>query len=81
VAPSVARALQAIRRYGVAPEQIDHAVLSAINVTLYFASGGDDRVSNGFNQDIAENGRDFGRWAIRPASDFMALASPQNKLS
>jgi len=64
VAPSVTRALQAIKRYGVAPE---HAVLSAINVTLYLSSGGDDRVSEGFNRDLAGNGRDFGRWVMDPA--------------
>jgi len=67
MAPSVIRALQAIKRYGVAPEQIDHAVLSAINVTLYLSSAGDDRVSEGFNRDLAGNGRDFGRWVMEPA--------------
>ena len=67
MAPSVTRALEAIKRYGVAPEQIDHAVLSAINVTLYLSSGGDDRVSEGFNRDLAGNGRDFGRWLMEPA--------------
>ncbi len=67
MAPSVTRALQAIRRYAAAPEQIDHAVLAAINVTLYLASGGSDRVSEGFNRDIAGNGRAFGRRAAEPA--------------
>jgi hypothetical protein len=67
MAPSVTRALQAIKRYRVEPEQIDHAVLSAINVTLYLSSGGDDRVSEGFNRDLAGNGRDFGRWVMEPA--------------
>jgi hypothetical protein len=67
MAPSVTHALEAIKRYGVAPEQIDHAVLSAINVTLYLSSGGDDRVSEGFNRDLAGNGRDFGRWVMEPA--------------
>ena len=67
MAPSVTRALEAIKRHGVAPEQIDHAVLSAINVTLYLSSGGDDRVSEGFNRDLAGNGRDFGRWLMQPA--------------
>ncbi len=67
MAASVTRALQAIKRYGVSPEQIDHAVLSAINVTLYLSSGGDDRVSEGFNRDLAGNGRDFGRWVMGPA--------------
>jgi hypothetical protein len=66
VAPSVTRALQAIRRYAASPEQIDHAVLAAINVTLYLASGGDNRVSEGFNRDVAGNGRDFGRRAAEP---------------
>jgi hypothetical protein len=66
VAPSVTRALQAIRRYAASPEQIDHAVLAAINVTLYLASGGDNRVSEGFNRDVAENGRGFGRRAAEP---------------
>jgi cell division protein ZapA (FtsZ GTPase activity inhibitor) len=60
MAQSVLRALQAIKRYNAQPEQIDHAILSAINVTLCIASGGDDRVSEGFNQDIARSGRLFG---------------------
>lgn len=60
MAPSVLRALQAIKRYDAQPEQIDHAILSAINVTLCLASGGDDRVSEGFNQDVALSGRRFG---------------------
>lgn len=60
MAPSVLRALQAIKQYNARPEQIDHAILSAINVTLCLASGGDDRVSEGFNQDVALSGRRFG---------------------
>ena len=60
MAPSVLRALQAIKRYNARPEQIDHAILSAINVTLCLASGGNDRVSEGFNNDIAASGRRFG---------------------
>lgn len=60
MAPSVLRALQAIKRYNAQPEQIDHAILSAINVTLCLASGGDDRVAEGFNADIALSGRGFG---------------------
>lgn len=60
MAPSVLRALEAIRRYDAKPEQIDHAILCAINVTLCLASGGDDRVSEGFNQDVAHSGRLFG---------------------
>ena len=56
-APSVTRALATIHRYGVTPEQIDAAILAAINVTLCLFSGGDDRVAEGFNHDIAQNGR------------------------
>jgi hypothetical protein len=55
----VTRALQAVRRYGAAPDQIDHAILCAINATLCLCSGGDDRVCEGFNRDIAVNGREF----------------------
>jgi hypothetical protein len=61
MAPSVTRALQAIKRYAATPEQIDYAVLSAINVTLYLACRGNDRVLDGFNRDVAANGRDFPR--------------------
>jgi hypothetical protein len=61
MASSVARALDAIRRYGVRPEQIDQAILAAINVTLCIVSRGDDRVAEGFNSDIAASGRGFGR--------------------
>jgi hypothetical protein len=68
MAASVTRALEAIKRYAATPEQIDYAVLSAINVTLFLASHGDDRVSDGFNRDLAGNGRDFGRWAMEPAA-------------
>jgi hypothetical protein len=56
-APSVARALSAIERYGAGPEQIDHAILAAINVTLCLFSDGSDRVAEGFNHDVASNGR------------------------
>ncbi len=59
MAPSVTRALQAIKRYAAPPEQIDHAVLSAINLTLYLACRGDDRILDAFNADVAKNGRDF----------------------
>lgn len=59
MAPSVSRALQAIKRYGAGPEQIDRAILAAINVTLCLASNGNDRVAEGFNHDIATNGRAF----------------------
>jgi cell division protein ZapA (FtsZ GTPase activity inhibitor) len=61
MAQAVTRALHAIRRYGAGPEQIDHAILAAINVTLCLLSGGNDRVAEGFNSDIALNGRGFGR--------------------
>jgi hypothetical protein len=59
MAPSVIRALQAIKRYNAQPEQIDQAILAAINVTLCLTSGGDDRVSEGFNNDVAANGTGF----------------------
>lgn len=61
MAHAVARALQTIRRYDARPEQIDHAILASINVTLCLMSGGDDRVADGFNSDIALNGRGFAR--------------------
>jgi hypothetical protein len=57
---SVARALRAIDRHKVRPEQIDWAIIAAINVTLCLASGGDPRVAEGFNNDIAASGRGFG---------------------
>lgn len=59
MAHSVTRALKAIKRYGAGPEQIDGAILAAINVTLCLASNGNDRVAEGFNHDIAANGRTF----------------------
>jgi hypothetical protein len=59
MAQSVSRALRAIKRYRATPEQIDHAILVAINVTLCLASGCDDRVSEGFNRDVARSGRGF----------------------
>lgn len=59
MAQSVTRALQAIQRHRATPEQIDHAILAAINVTLMLASDGDDRVSEGFNRDLARSGRGF----------------------
>jgi hypothetical protein len=55
----VTRALLAVRRYGASPDQIDHAILCAINATLCLCSGGDDRVAEGFNHDVAVNGREF----------------------
>jgi hypothetical protein len=60
MAQAVTRALQTIRRYDARPEQIDYAILAAINVTLCLLSGGNDRVGEGFNRDIALNGRGFG---------------------
>lgn len=58
---SVARSLQTIKRYSVAPERIDEVILAAINASLCLASNGSDRVAEGFNTDIALNGRNFGR--------------------
>lgn len=58
---SVSRSLQTIQRYSVAPERIDDAILAAINASLCLASDGDDNVAEGFNDDIARNGRNFGR--------------------
>jgi hypothetical protein len=60
MAQSVTRALKAIKRHNAQPEQIDHAILCAINVTLCLLSGGNDRVAEGFNNDIAMSGRAFG---------------------
>ena len=58
---SVSRSLQTIQRYSLAPERIDDAILAAINASLCLASDGDDHVAEGFNDDIARNGRNFGR--------------------
>lgn len=58
---SVSRSLQTIKRYSLAPERIDDAILAAINASLCLASRGNDQVAEGFNDDIARNGRDFGR--------------------
>jgi hypothetical protein len=58
---SVSRSLQAIKRYSLAPERIDDAILAAINASLCLASHGDDHVAEGFNDDIARNGRNFGQ--------------------
>jgi hypothetical protein len=71
MAPSVTRALGAIKRYGARPEQIDQAILAAINVTLCIVSGGNDRVAEGFNHDVASNGRGF---AVRRGQDSWGLA-------
>jgi len=61
MAQSVTRALRAIKLYQVSAEQIDHAILAAINVTLCLASGGNDQVAEGFNRDVAISGRGFCR--------------------
>jgi hypothetical protein len=58
---SVSRSLQTIQRYSVAPERIDDAILAAINASLCLVSNGDDHVAEGFNDDLACNGRNFGR--------------------
>lgn len=58
---SVSRSLQTIKRYSLTPERIDDAILAAINASLCLASDGDDHVAEGFNDDIARNGRHFGR--------------------
>ncbi len=59
MAPSVTRALAAIKRYKVQPDHYDQAILAAINVTLCLVSGASDRVAEGFNRDIALSGRAF----------------------
>jgi hypothetical protein len=56
---AVTRALRAIDRHKPRPEQIDEVIIAAINVTLCLDSGGDDRVAEGFNRDIAASGRSF----------------------
>jgi len=71
MAPSVTRALQAIKRYGAAPDQIDNAILAAINVTLCIVSRSNDRVAEGFNRDIALSGRSF----RMPHYRFLSVAS------
>lgn len=53
------RCLDTIKRYQVEPEQIDDVILAAINASLCLVSNGDDHVAEGFNEDIAINGRDF----------------------
>ena len=58
---SVSRSLETITRYPVTPERIDDAIIAAINASLCLVSGGDDHVAEGFNDDIARNGRNFGR--------------------
>ena len=61
VPSSVARSLTAIKRYEVQPEEIDEAILAAINVSLCLESDGDEHVAEGFNHDIVINGRGFCR--------------------
>jgi hypothetical protein len=58
---SVTRCLETIKRYAVAPERIDEIILAAINASLCLVSSGDDHVAEGFNDDIARNGRNFGQ--------------------
>lgn len=53
VPSAVRRSVQTIKRYPVAPERIDDAILAAINASLCLTSGGDDQVAEGFNDDIA----------------------------
>ena len=56
MAPSVQGALQAIVTHQIPADQIDCAILAAINVTLCLLSNGDDRVAEGFNRDTAISG-------------------------
>lgn len=56
IAQSVDRALRAIRAHDIPADQIDYAILAAINVTLCLLSAGDDQVAEGFNRDIAASG-------------------------
>lgn len=74
MAPSVTRALTAIKRYNAGPEHIDRAILAAINVTLCLASGGNDRVAEGFNNDITSSGSGFVRAAPARPSCIAAYA-------
>jgi hypothetical protein len=55
------RAIDTIKRYAVEPEQIDDVILAAINASLCLVSDGNDAVADGFNDDIARNGRRFPR--------------------
>ncbi len=56
---SVARSLETIKRYSIDADHIDEAILAAINASLCLVSDGDNRVAEGFNDDIARNGRRF----------------------
>jgi hypothetical protein len=58
---SVSRCLHTIQRYSLSPDRIDDAILAAINASLCLVSNGDDHVAEGFNDDIARNGRNFDR--------------------
>jgi hypothetical protein len=58
---SVSRGLQTIKRYSLSPDRIDDAILAAINASLCLVSNGDDHVADGFNDDVARNGRNFSR--------------------
>jgi hypothetical protein len=62
---SVTRCLDTLKRYAVAPERIDDIILAALNASLCLVSDGDAHVADGFNDDIARNGRNFaGRRAV-----------------
>ena len=66
-------ALETIRRYKMAPERIDFAILCAINATLSIRSNGDDRVAEGFNGDIAMN---VSRLKHQPLIEAQRLSKP-----
>ncbi len=74
----VSRSLQTIKRYSVTPERIDDAIIAAINASLCLVSGGDDHVAEGFNDDIARNGRNFDR--TPPAPEPTPREFPMNDL-
>lgn len=57
----VSRTLDAIKRHRLRPEQIDAAILAAINVGLCLESNGANQIAEGFNNDIMVNGRGFVR--------------------
>jgi len=61
VPSTVARSLDVIKRYELSPEEIDDAILAAINVSLCLESDGDEQVCEGFNHDLVINGRAFAR--------------------
>ena len=73
---SVSRSLQTIKRYSLAAERIDDAILAAINASLCLSSDGDDHVAEGFNDDIARNGRNFGRRDPPGARLWLACENP-----